>query len=100
MGDRQTKNALFDGFADVAKTLGNGRRVELVDVLAQGERHVEELATEIDQSVANTSTPPTSARRSRTCDDPPQRKPHLLPTRLQRCRTALDRTALRSAHSP
>lgn len=55
MGGRQAKNALFDGFAEVAKTLGNGRRVELVDVLAQGERHVEELATEIDQSVANTS---------------------------------------------
>ncbi|MFN3255425.1 MAG: ArsR/SmtB family transcription factor [Ilumatobacter sp.] len=55
MGDRQAKNALFDGFADVAKALGNGRRVELVDVLAQGERHVDELASEIGQSVANTS---------------------------------------------
>ena len=55
MGDRTAKNALFDGFADVAKALGNGRRVELVDVLAQGERHVEELASEIGQSVANTS---------------------------------------------
>lgn len=55
MADRQAKNALFDGFADVAKALGNGRRVELVDVLAQGERHVEELAGEIGQSVANTS---------------------------------------------
>jgi rhodanese-related sulfurtransferase/predicted transcriptional regulator len=55
MGDRQAKDALFDGFADVAKALGNGRRVELVDVLAQGERHVEELASEIGQSVANTS---------------------------------------------
>ncbi len=55
MGDRQAKNALFDGFADIAKALGNGRRVELVDVLAQGERHVEELANEIGQSVANTS---------------------------------------------
>lgn len=55
MGDRQSKNALFDGFADVAKALANGRRVELVDVLAQGERHVEELANEIGQSVANTS---------------------------------------------
>ena len=55
MGNRQAKNALFDGFADIAKALGNGRRVELVDVLAQGERHVEELASEIGQSVANTS---------------------------------------------
>ena len=55
MGDRATKEALFDGFADIAKALANGRRAELIDVLAQGERHVEELATEIGQSVANTS---------------------------------------------
>ena len=55
MGDRVAKDALYDGFAEVAKALGNGRRAEIVDVLAQGERHVEELATEIDQSVANTS---------------------------------------------
>ena len=55
MGDRRAKNALFDGLATVAKAMGNGRRAEIVDVLAQGERHVEELALEIDQSVANTS---------------------------------------------
>ncbi|MCC5954023.1 MAG: ArsR family transcriptional regulator [Acidimicrobiia bacterium] len=55
MSDRQTKDALFDAFAEVAKALANGRRAELVDVLVQGERHVEELATEIGQSVANTS---------------------------------------------
>jgi rhodanese-related sulfurtransferase/DNA-binding HxlR family transcriptional regulator len=55
MGDRQAKDALFDAFGDVAKALGNGRRAELVDVLAQGERHVDELAAEIGQSLANTS---------------------------------------------
>ncbi len=55
MGNRGKKDALFDGFAEVAKALGNGRRAELIDVLAQGERHVDELASEIDQSVANTS---------------------------------------------
>jgi rhodanese-related sulfurtransferase len=55
MGDRTAKDALFNGFADVAKALANGRRAELIDVLAQGERHVEELAAEIGQSVANTS---------------------------------------------
>ncbi len=55
MGDRVAKDALFDGFAEVAKALANGRRAELVDVLVQGERHVEELADEIGQSVANTS---------------------------------------------
>lgn len=55
VGDREKKDALFDGFAEVARALGNGRRAELVDVLAQGERHVDELAAEIGQSVANTS---------------------------------------------
>jgi rhodanese-related sulfurtransferase len=55
VGDRDAKDALFDGFAEVAKALANGRRAELIDVLAQGERHVEELAAEIGQSVANTS---------------------------------------------
>ena len=55
MGDRIAKDALFDGFADIAKALANGRRAELIDVLVQGERHVDELAAEIGQSVANTS---------------------------------------------
>jgi rhodanese-related sulfurtransferase len=55
VGDRVAKDALFDGLAGVAKALGSGRRAELVDVLAQGERSVEELAGELDQSVANTS---------------------------------------------
>lgn len=55
MGDRNAKDALFDGFAEVAKAMANGRRAELIDVLAQGERHVDELAREIGQSVANTS---------------------------------------------
>ena len=55
MGDRTAKNALFDGFAAVGKALANGRRAEVIDVLAQGERHVEGIANAIDQSVANTS---------------------------------------------
>jgi len=55
MSDRAAKNSLFDAFAEVAKALASGRRAEIVDVLAQGERSVDELASEIDQSVANTS---------------------------------------------
>lgn len=35
--------------------MGNGHRAEIIDVLAQGERSVEDLACEIGQSVANTS---------------------------------------------
>src|SRR5437867_4237454 len=55
MGDRAAKDALFEGFAEVAKALGSGRRTEIVDLLAQGQRSVEEIAREIDQSLANTS---------------------------------------------
>jgi rhodanese-related sulfurtransferase/DNA-binding MarR family transcriptional regulator len=52
---RAAKSGLFDAFASVAQALGSGRRAEIVDVLAQAERSVEELAEEIGQSVANTS---------------------------------------------
>ncbi len=55
MGDRAAKDALFDAFAEVAKALAGGRRAEIVDVLAQGERSVDQIAGEIGQSVANTS---------------------------------------------
>ena len=55
MVDRAAKSALYDALAEAAKALGSGRRAELVDILAQGERSVEELALEIDQSTANTS---------------------------------------------
>jgi rhodanese-related sulfurtransferase/DNA-binding transcriptional ArsR family regulator len=55
MGDRAAKSALFAALASVAKAVGNGHRAELIDVLTQGERSVEDLALEISQSVANTS---------------------------------------------
>ncbi len=55
MADHAAKEALFDALAESAKALANGRRGELIDVLTQGERSVEDLAVEIDQSVANTS---------------------------------------------
>jgi len=55
IANRDAKDSLFAAFASVAKALGNGHRAEIVDVLAQGERSVDELAGEIGQSVANTS---------------------------------------------
>lgn len=55
MSDQLAKAALFDAFASVAAALGSGRRAEIVDVLAQGERSVEEVSLEIGQSFANTS---------------------------------------------
>ena len=55
MGDRAAKTALFDEFARAAKALASGLRIELLDVLANGERTVEALAGEVGLSVANTS---------------------------------------------
>ena len=55
VGDRAAKDALFEGLSEVAKALGSGRRSEIIDLLAQGERSVEEVAGELGQSVANTS---------------------------------------------
>ncbi|MFN0153146.1 MAG: ArsR/SmtB family transcription factor [Gaiella sp.] len=55
MASRVAKNLLFDGLARVSRALGNGHRLEIVDVLAQGERSVDDLALEIDESTANTS---------------------------------------------
>jgi rhodanese-related sulfurtransferase/DNA-binding transcriptional ArsR family regulator len=55
MADRVAKQALFDEFARVGKALASGRRIELLDVLANGERTVEGLARQSGLSVANTS---------------------------------------------
>ena len=55
VSDHAAKELLYNALAHAAKGLSNGRRAELVDVLAQGERPVEELANEIGQTVANTS---------------------------------------------
>ena len=52
---RAAKDALFDGFATIAGALASGRRAEIVEVLAQGERSVDQVAEAIGQSLANTS---------------------------------------------
>jgi rhodanese-related sulfurtransferase len=53
--DREAKRALFDSFAVVGKAVSSGRRVEALDVLANGERSVEGVAEELGLSVANAS---------------------------------------------
>jgi rhodanese-related sulfurtransferase/DNA-binding HxlR family transcriptional regulator len=44
MGDRPAKDRLFEQFAAVGQALANPKRLELLDLLAQGERSVESLA--------------------------------------------------------
>lgn len=55
IGGRAAKDALFESLTGVARALSSGRRAEIVELLAQGPRSVEQVADEIDQSVANTS---------------------------------------------
>lgn len=49
------KDALNEQFARVGKALSSAKRLELVDLLLQAERTVDELARETGMSVANTS---------------------------------------------
>jgi rhodanese-related sulfurtransferase/DNA-binding transcriptional ArsR family regulator len=55
MGDRDRKDTLFAQFARVGKALANPKRLELLDLLAQGERPVEALARAAGLSVTLTS---------------------------------------------
>src|SRR5258708_11291141 len=49
------KRLLFEQFALIAKALANGHRLEILELLAQGERCVEDLAERSGLEVANTS---------------------------------------------
>jgi len=52
---RQFKNAIYEEFARIGKAVSSPKRLELLDLLCQGERTVESLATETELSVANAS---------------------------------------------
>lgn len=52
---RAFKNRLYGQFARVGKALANPSRIEILELLAQGERTVESLASEIGLSLANAS---------------------------------------------
>lgn len=55
MGDRTRKIAMYEQFARVGKALANPARLELLDLLAQGERSVDELAEAAGMKLSNTS---------------------------------------------
>jgi len=52
---RQFKDGLYAQFARIGKALSNPHRLELLDLLAQGERTVEDLASEANLPIANAS---------------------------------------------
>lgn len=65
---RITKTALNEQFARIGKALASPRRIELLDLLAQGEHSVEALAVETDMSVTLTSSHLQGLRRARLVD--------------------------------
>jgi rhodanese-related sulfurtransferase/DNA-binding transcriptional ArsR family regulator len=52
---REFKDRLYGQFARIGKALASPHRLELLELLAQGERTVDSLASEIGLSLANTS---------------------------------------------
>jgi rhodanese-related sulfurtransferase len=52
---REFKDRLFEQFARIGKALASPKRLEILDLLAQGERTVEEIARETVMPVANAS---------------------------------------------
>ena len=58
------KQELFDQFARIGKAVSNGRRLEILELLAQGRHNVETLASMTNMSVANTSQHLQSLRQA------------------------------------
>src|SRR5881392_43854 len=52
---RDFKDRLYGQFARIGKAVANPHRLEMLELLAQGERTVDALATELGLSLANTS---------------------------------------------
>jgi rhodanese-related sulfurtransferase len=65
---RAFKDRLYAEFATIGKALASAHRLELLDLLGQGERSVDELAQEIGQSLANTSAHLQVLRQARLVD--------------------------------
>ena len=65
MDHRAFKNEINEQFARIAKALANSHRFEMIDLLAQGERSVDELAKETALSVANASQHLQALREAR-----------------------------------
>ncbi len=68
MAHREFKQKIYAEFARIGNALGSARRLELLDILAQGPRHVEALAKETDMSVANVSQHLQMLRQARLVD--------------------------------
>jgi DNA-binding transcriptional ArsR family regulator len=85
---REIKDAIFEQFARVGATTSSSKRVEIIDILDQGDRDVESIATVSAMTAANTSRHRQILRQagvvSRKRDDS-RRAARRLRTREVRC---------------
>ena len=68
MSHRPYKNRLYAEFARVGTALASDKRLELLDLLAQGPRYVDALAAETEMSVANISQHLQALRSAKLVD--------------------------------
>jgi rhodanese-related sulfurtransferase len=66
--DRAPTERLYEAWAELAKAFASHRRIQLLDVLAQGERTVEALARETGLTVNNTSSHLSVLKAARLVD--------------------------------
>ncbi|HLF41321.1 MAG TPA: metalloregulator ArsR/SmtB family transcription factor [Acidimicrobiia bacterium] len=65
MDGRPVKDALYEQFARLAKAVAHPKRIEILEVLAQGERSVERLAAITAMGMTNTSAQLQVLRQAR-----------------------------------
>lgn len=63
--NRQFKDAIYEQFSKIGKAVSSPKRLELLDLLCQGEKNVETLSQETGLTVANTSQHLQTLRASR-----------------------------------
>ena len=55
MQSREFKDLIFEQFAKIAQAFSAPKRLEIIDILAQGERDVDSLSRQVSMTIANTS---------------------------------------------
>lgn len=68
MNGREAKDRLYEQFARAAKAVSSPKRIELLELLAQGEKTVEALADATGMGVTNTSSHLQVLRQARVVD--------------------------------
>ncbi len=68
MSSRELKNLLYEQVARIAKAAANAKRLELIEILCQGEKSVEQLATDAEISLKLASAHLKELRQARLVD--------------------------------